>query len=133
MSQINSLRAYTDCEALFKSALADPKGARCLLGEQSACINMRTRMHYFRKLDRQANARTYPADHAMHGTSVYDSYVVQMIMDVDRAWWLYVVPRTAEGMVIEGLSDVPDLLDANVLDGEAHEVHALEDHSNGTS
>ena len=60
MSQINSLRAYTDCQALFDRALLDPKGARARMGTQEACINMRTRMHYFRKLDRDANAKVYP-------------------------------------------------------------------------
>lgn len=134
MSQINSLRAYTDCQTLFEAALKDPKGARAKLGTQSACINMRTRMHYFRKLDREANERTYSPDNPMHGTSVYDPYVVQMFMDEDGEWWMYVSPRSAD-MVIEGLSETPPLfdppsqIDANILDGEAHEVHQIEDQS----
>lgn len=128
MSQINSLRAYTDCEKLFAAALADPKGARCRIGTQEACINMRTRMHYFRKLDREANAGTYPEGHAMHMTSIYDPYVVRIIMDEDREWWIYVEPRNSD-MLIEGLSEVPDLIDLNTIDGESHEVHAITDQS----
>lgn len=126
MSQINSLRAYTDCEKLFAAALADPKGARAMLNTQDACINMRTRMHYYRSLDRNANAKTYPEDHPQHGVSIYDPYIVQMFPDEDGKWWLYVTPRDANLLTIEGLSETPPLMDA-----EGHEVHQLEDHSNG--
>jgi len=132
VSQINSLRAYTDCEKLFEAALADPKGARALIGTWEQCVNMRTRMHYFRNLDRKANAKTYPADHPQHGVSTYDPYVVRLIPDEDKNWWVYVQPRAAEDMVIEGLSDTPDLIDANPTDTEAYEVHAIEDKSNVT-
>jgi hypothetical protein len=133
MSQINSLRAYTDCQKLFDSALADPKGARALIGTWEACTNMRTRMHYFRRLDREANQKTYPADHPNHGTSIYDPYVVRLIPDEDNQWWVYVQPRAPDSMIIEGLSDTPDLLDANSTDTSASEVFALEDKSNGPS
>lgn len=130
MSQINSLRAYTDCERLFEAALRDPKGARARIGTQEACINMRTRMHYFRKLDREANERTYPPDDPKHGTSVYDPYVVRLFPDEDGEWWVYVQPRATDDMVIEGLSEGGDqLIDMNITDSEAHEVHALEDHT----
>jgi hypothetical protein len=130
VSQINSLRAYTDCQALFERALTDPKGARARIGTQEQCINMRTRMHYFRKLDREANAKTYQPDHAMHGTSIYDPYVVRLLPDEDGEWWVYVQPRTPGDMVIEGLSEGGDqLIDANVMDSEAHEIHQLEDQS----
>ncbi len=131
MSQINSLRAYTDCEKLFAAALADPKGARCRIGTQEASMNMRTRMHYFRKLDREANEKTYPSDHIMHATSIYDPFVVRLLPDEDGEWWVYVQPRASENMLIEGLSEVPPLIDMNITDGEAHEVHQLEDHSVG--
>lgn len=131
MSQINSLRAYTDCVKLFEAALADPKGARARIGTQEQCINMRTRMHYYRKLDRKANEQTYPPDHPSYGTSIYDPYVVRLFPDEDGQWWVYVQPRSSD-MLIEGLSEGGDeLLDANITDTEAHEVHQLEDHSNG--
>ena len=129
MSQINSLRAYTDCEKLFDAATKDTKGARARIGTQEQCINMRTRMHYFRTLDRKANEKTYPSDHPSHGTSIYDPYVVRLLPDEDGEWWVYVQPRAPDDMVIEGLSDTPDLIDVNVTDSEAHEVHQLEDQS----
>jgi hypothetical protein len=129
MSQINSLRAYTDCKELFDAALADPKGARAQIGDQGACINMRTRMHYFRKLDREANERIYPPDDPNHGTSIYDSFVVRMYKDEDKEWWMYVEPRVAP-MHIEGLSEAPALIDSNITDVDGHEVHLIEDQTN---
>lgn len=130
MSQINSLRAYDDCRLVFEAALADPKGSRVRIGTQEAAMNMRTRMHYFRNLDRKANANIYPQDHPQYGTSVYDPYVVRNpIRDEDGEWWLYVEPRAAADLLIEGLSEVDGLIDANVTDAEAHEVHMIEDQS----
>ena len=133
MSQINSLRAYTDCQRLFDSALADPKGARARIGTWEQCVNMRTRMHYFRNLDRKANSQTYPADHPSHGVSIYDPYVVRLLPDEDGEWWVYVQPRASDDMIIEGLSEGGDqLIDANITDGEAHEIHQIEDKSNAS-
>lgn len=129
MSLPTSLRAYEDCRALYDAATADPKGARACLGTYESCVNMRTRMHYFRKLDRNANSETYPDDHPMHGVSRYDDFVIQISGDTAGEFWLYIQPRSAKVLAIEGLSDTPDLLDDNITDGEAHEVHAIEDHS----
>lgn len=128
MSQINSLLAYGDCEKLFKAALADPKGARAMIGTYEQCMNLRTRMHYFRNLDRRANKSIYPVDHMLHGTSVYDPYVVRdPIRDEDGKWWLYVEPRTAADMVIEGLSEGG----LDFIDAESEEVRFIEDKTNG--
>jgi len=131
VSQINSLRAYTDCQKLFEAAINDPKGARALIGTWEQCTNMRTRMHYFRKLDREANAKTYPADHPDHGTSVYDPFVVRLLPDEDGNWWVYVEPRASDDMIIEGLSETPPLIETNPTDTESYEIHQLEDQSNG--
>ena len=124
MSLPTSLRAYEDCRALYDAAVADPKGARACLGTYESCINMRTRMHYLRKLDREANAETYPADHPMHGTSTYDDFFIQIHKDEDGEFWIYIQRRQVP--VIEGLSDTPDLIDV-----EANEVHLIEDKTNG--
>ena len=121
MSLPNSLRSYEDCKTLFDAALADPKGARAKLGTYESCMNMRTRMHYFRTLDRKANADIYPSDHPIHGTSAYDDFVVQILRDEDGEFWLYIQPRSAKILVIEGLSDVGGLIDA-----ESEEVKLLE-------
>ena len=88
MSLPTSLRSYIDCQKVFEAAVADPKGARVCLGTYDACINMRSRMHYFRKLDRNANADTYPEGHPMHGVSAYDDFVIQIRPDTAGEFWL---------------------------------------------
>lgn len=105
MSLPTSIRAYEDCRELFEAAAADPKGARACVGTYDAAINMRTRLHYFRKLDANANAETYPEGHPNHATSVYYTYVVKMLKDEDDNWWLYIQPRTSAILTIEGLSE----------------------------
>lgn len=122
MSLPNSLGSYLDCRSLYDAAVADPKGARACLGTYDACINMRTRMHYFRALDRRANEAIYPKGDPKHGASIYDDYVVQIIRDVDDEFWLYIQPRSARVLAIEGLSTVEDPID---VDGE--EVKLIED------
>lgn len=130
MSQINSLLAYGDCQRLFEAALKDAKGARAMIGSYEQCLNMRTRMHYFRNLDRKANLQVYPVGNAMHGTSIYDPYVVRNpVKDEDGNWWLYVEPRSNTEMVIEGLSEGGLEFIENVTDVESHEVHLIEDQS----
>lgn len=126
MSMPTSLRAYRDCEELYARAAADPKGARACLGTYESAVQMRTRMHYFRKLDREANLTIYPTGHPMHGESTYDEFVVQIIRDEDDEFWLYITPRSARILAIEGLSEVGELIEA-----EGEEVHQIEDHSNG--
>ncbi len=116
MSQINSLRAYDDCRKVFEAALTDPKGARARVGDQGMAMNMRTRMHYFRNLDREANKITYPEDNPNYGTSVYDAYVVRLYPDEDKAWWVYVEPRGAADMVIEGLSETDPLIESTATE-----------------
>lgn len=126
MSLPNSLGAYLDCRALYDAALADPKGARACLGTYESCLNMRTRMHYFRMLDRKANADAYPVGSHMHGTSIYDDYVVRIQRDTNDEFWLYIQPRSGQVLAIEGLSEVEDLIE---VDGG--EVGLLEGPSNG--
>ena len=130
MSLPNSLRAYEDCKALFEAALADPKGARARKDTYDECLRLRTRMHYFRKLDRDANEMVYTTDHPMHGHSVYDPYICQIVPGEDGDWFLYVNPITSDSLEIEGLSSVGELLESNPTDTEAHEVHLIEDKSN---
>lgn len=113
MSLPASIRAYPDCAELFELAAKDPKGARACLGTRDAAIHMRTRMHYFRSLDRQANAEVYPQGDPMHGVSLYDELVVQLKQDNANEWWLYVEPRGSKILAMEGLSDEPPLLEAD--------------------
>lgn len=126
MSLPNSLRAYADCVTLYDAAMADPKGARACLGTYDACLHMRTRMHYYRNLDREANGQTYELGHPNHRTSIYDDLVIQIFPDQDGQFWLYISKRSAQILAIEGLSDADPLIDV-----ESSEVQLIEDQSNG--
>lgn len=126
MSLPTSLRAYEDCRKLFEAAAADAKGARALTGTYDSAVHLRSRMHYFRSLDRKANAEVYKPGHPMHGQSLYDVFVVQIIPDEDGQYWLYITSRASQILLIENLSEVDDLIES-----EGHEVHMIEDKSNG--
>ncbi len=126
MSLPTALRAYDECRDLFDRALDDPKGARACLGTYDACFALRTRMHYFRRLDAKANASAYEQGHPMHGTSVYDTLQVRILSDEDGKFWLYIEPRSGGILAIEGLSEVGDLIEV-----EGEEVQMIEDKTNG--
>ena len=127
MTLPTSLAAYPDCANLWDAAVADKAGARARVRSHDAAINLRSRMHYYRSLLRKQNATIYPPEHHLYGTSAYDHLFIQMFPDEDdhSIFWLYVTPRDATELLIEGLSDTPALLEPPTIDGEAHEVRAL--------
>lgn len=126
MTLPTTLGAYNECQKLFDKALEGHNGARAKFDDHATCMNMRTRLHYFRKLDREANAKTYPREHPMHGQSPYDDFVVQIIPDVDGDYWLYIQRRSSKILALETLD-----ADDGLVEAEATEVHQIEDHSNG--
>ena len=112
MSMPNALRAYQDCEKMFNIALSGAKGARFKLNTEDECINLRTRLHYYRKLDREANEIAYPLGEPLHGQSVYDEYTVQIIPeDGGNAHWLYITKRGANILAVETLDADHTLID----------------------
>jgi hypothetical protein len=119
MSVSTSLASYRDCQSLYEKAAKDLEGIRAKLGTYDSCVHMRTRMHYFRKLDRDANAATYPAGHHMHGVSPYDDYVIQIAKDEDGEFWLYVTARSAKILTVESLHTGEE------IEGYATEVFAI--------
>jgi len=110
MSLPTHIGAYDDCRDIFERAALDPKGARAKAGTYEAAIGLRTRLHYYRTLDRRANAGIYADGHPMHGRSIYDSYIVELLRDEDDDWWTYVTPRKDKILALEGLSEVGDLI-----------------------
>lgn len=120
MSLPTSIASYRDCQSLYEKAAKDHEGIRAKLGTYEACIQMRTRMHYYRVLDRKANAETYPDGHPMHGVSAYDDFVIQIAKDEDGDFWLYVTARSAKIITIESLHTGDE-----IIDGEGEEVFAL--------
>lgn len=131
MSLPTTLGAYKECETAFERAAADPAGARLQVADYNAAVGLRTRLHYFRKLDRAANAQMYPSGHPQHGQSIYDDFSVSIYPDEDgERYWLYIEPRSKKILAIEGLSETPPLL-AEPLDTDASETLQIEDQSNG--
>lgn len=132
MSLPTTLGAYKECQDIFERASLDSAGARVQVESYAAAVGLRTRLHYFRKLDRAANKETYPHGHPQHGQSIYDDYSVSILPDEDREhYWLYIEPRSKKILAIEGLSEEGTSPIAAV-DGEATEVHQIEDHTNGS-
>jgi hypothetical protein len=132
MSLPTTLGAYRECQEVFENAARDSAGARVQVADYNAAVGLRTRLHYFRKLDRAANAQTYPADHPQHGQSIYDDFSVSIYPDEDRVrYWLYIEPRSKKILAIEGLSETPPLIADNITDGEASETFQIEDQSRG--
>jgi hypothetical protein len=125
MSLPTSLGSYLDCRALYDAALADPLGARACLGNFGAAQNMRGRMHYFRKLDRAANAEIYPRGDPKHGVSIYDDYQITILADTNDEFWLYIRSYSAKVLAIEGLSQVEP------IDVDGQEVRLIEDRTDG--
>ncbi len=125
MSLPTHIGSYDDCRDIFERAALDPKGARAKAGTHEAAIALRTRLHYYRTLDRRANAGIYEVGHPMHGRSIYDAYLVELFPDEDGDWWAYVTPRKDKILALEGLSEVGDFVEV-----EFEEVKLLEDQSN---
>lgn len=79
MSLTNSLKAYKDCADAFEQALGNSQGIRIKFTTPSAAIHFRMRLHQYRKLDRESNAKIYPdPNHPNHGTSMYDPIVCRI-------------------------------------------------------
>ena len=104
MAMNSSLFAYEDCLALLDRALADPLGCRIPCDSRDSATRLRTRIHYARKLTREANMETYEPGHPMHGRSEYDKVSVRL-RDEAEGVFLYLEHVTAP-TVVENLSDL---------------------------
>lgn len=78
MPYANSLQAYPDVRQLFDQALESDKGLRLTFASENEATTSAGRFNAFRVRDRKENAKIYPADHPMHGNSVYDGLQVQV-------------------------------------------------------
>lgn len=104
MAMNSSLFAYDDCIAHLDAALADPLGIRVPCESESSAIRLRTRIHYARKLTRQANMETYSPGEPMFGRSEYDKISVRLRREGPQVY-LYLEHVTAP-TVVENLSEL---------------------------
>jgi hypothetical protein len=108
----SSRLSYSDCETLFEKALADPKGARYQViadgipGDYGKTRYFVMRMHQFRSLDRKDNRTMFEPGDPMYGRSVYDPMIVQMKIDSEGKYWVYVVHTEIDPNEIESLSEL---------------------------
>ncbi len=126
MALPSSLQSYSDCLDFFEAVINDPKGGRIYVGDWSRAHHFRMRCNQARKLDREQSARIYPPEDIRHGTSAYDPLCFQIKVDTEGGYWVYATRMKLDPSQIELLSEVEDTV---AIDGEAHEVYAIEDQS----
>src|SRR5262245_5072405 len=87
--------AFDDIRELLDKALDRlPKALRVPCQDHSHAMSRRTRFNYFRAMDRDQNARTYPEGHPMHKKTPYD----RLIFRIPRKGapddnYIYIEPR----------------------------------------
>lgn len=104
MSLSTSRLAYIDCFTLLDRAVAEPRGIRAEVPSLSAATHLRMRIHQARQIDRGENAKTYPADHPLHGRSPYDIFVCR-IEEASDTVWLYL---DREHVQIGAIESIPE-------------------------
>ena len=106
MSSSTSRLAYADAESVLDAALEDEKGIRIPFQDKSSASQFRVRLHTFRQIDRDDNARTFEKGHPLYGRSTYDVIRVR-IVTLDDLWYLYIEPINDAGKLkIERLAEV---------------------------
>ena len=106
MSASTSRLSYADAEAIFDAAMADDKGIRIPFSDNGQAMHLKMRLHKFRQIDREDNARTFERGHPLYGRSNYDVIRVRVIV-LDHIWYVYLEPLNDVGKLkIERLADV---------------------------
>lgn len=104
MPTSNSRLAFEDCFEILDIASEDNNGARVQVPAHSDAMQLRTRLHVARRIDRDENAKTYDKDHPLHGKSIYDRLVVRL-KTLGDDHFVY-VERVQRPTKIEPLSEV---------------------------
>ncbi len=106
MSYPTTRQAYQDCISLFERALEDSTGIRVRVASEKSALQLRSRLHQARKIDRQDNSTIYPPGHAMFGASVFDQLIVRIRADEDEFFWVYIERGDTKYDVLENLSEL---------------------------
>lgn len=102
MPYSTSVLAFDDVKDAFEKALEAPKGIRVVCDTRASAIVLRSRFNYYRKLDRQNNAKIYPPDHHLHNRSAYDKLIIRIpYRGSQEEATLYIVPRSIDDLTIE--------------------------------
>ena len=101
MSATASRNAYEDCFELLDKALDSANGVRNGHRERGSAMQMFTRLHRARQIDRDQNSEVYPEGDPKHGVSEYDTLVIRSPKEEKGKWWIYIEPRAIAGVVEE--------------------------------
>lgn len=108
MGHSTSRLAYSDCQDFFDQSIEEGSaGIRIRCESKSKAEQLRVRLHYFRRIDREDNIAIYKdePDHPMHGRSAYDKITVRM-RKVDDSWWLYLEQNTITNYHVEKIDEL---------------------------
>ena len=106
MTTSTSRLSYADAEAVFDAAMANEKGIRIPFSDDREAKHFRLRLHTFRQIDREDNARTFERGHPLYGRSNYD-VIRARVVAIDKTWYLYLEPiNDASRLKIESLTDI---------------------------
>lgn len=96
--------AFEDVKEIFLRALETPKGIKVKCHTRAEAINLRSRLNYYRQMDRNENKKVYPPDHPQHGGSVYDKLILRIPpRDSEDQDTIFIQQRSTIGLVIEDL------------------------------
>lgn len=112
MTTSTSRLAYDDVIELLERAVSDGVGCRIkfdkrptFLENRGDAYQYRNRIHYARKLDREANKEIYQSGHPLYGRSQYDIFSAS-IRTEDGEVYIYLEKRTINSLKIEDLSQI---------------------------
>lgn len=105
MTATTSPVAYDDCYAIFDRALKAKRGVRIEVPTEGAGMQLYTRLHYARSLEREQNNKVFTdPDDPRRGVSEYDVLIVRKPkLDGDQ-WWVR-IERRALAHKIEEIDD----------------------------
>lgn len=63
---------YADCREWLDAALESDRGIIITCNTHGEAVNLNQRLHRFRRMDRDSNRNTYPPEHPLHRSSIYD-------------------------------------------------------------
>jgi hypothetical protein len=88
--------AFRDVEDLLQRALDSKSGIKITCRDHGEAMSLRTRIHYHRRKDKELNAQTYPPEHILHSSSVWDQLVCKVDDNILR-----IEPRKTDHLIIE--------------------------------
>jgi len=89
MASNTSYAAQLSIKTLMQAALDSPVGIKIEFTSEGEALKLRARFNHMRSDDRKMNKKIYPAEHPMHGGSVWDSIETKLVKRADDKVFLY--------------------------------------------